>query len=162
MREVVIDNNGIDPFVDIPGAYEAARDAIERGDLKIWYVHTTKTEAENTTNEERRDRLLLALAGLGNLVLSYGFILDESRLGQAALTEEAGVADLDALASGHLYHKQNRRDALVANTAKANGWAVLTNETKRLRNRAKALGIEVLSTDELFAEIGFRPLAADS
>jgi hypothetical protein len=35
--EVIIDNNGIDPFVDIPGAYEAVLAAIERGDLKIWY-----------------------------------------------------------------------------------------------------------------------------
>ena len=69
MLEVIIDNNGIDPLVDIPGA-EAALAAIDGGDLKIWYVHTTLSEAAATRDEERRTRLLLALAGLGKLVQS--------------------------------------------------------------------------------------------
>jgi hypothetical protein len=162
VREVIIDNNGIDPFVDITGAYEAALAAIDRGDLKIWYVHTTLSEAAATRDEDRRTRLLLALTGLGQRVASYGFVFDESRLDQMAFTDDAGDADLEALASGDLNHDQNRRDALVANTAKAHGWAILTNETKRLPNRARAHGVAVLTNDELFAEIGFAPAATDS
>jgi hypothetical protein len=155
VRRVIIDNNGIDPFVDQPSAYEAALAAIERGDLEVWYVHTTLTEVENTPDKDRRDRLLLVLTGLGKPVASYGFVFNQSRFDQAAITDEAGAAELEALAGGNLAHENNRRDALVANTAKANGWAVLTNETKGLRNRAQARGIEVLTTSDLFAEIGF-------
>jgi hypothetical protein len=110
------------------------------------------TEAANIPDADRRDRVLLALADLGKLAPSYGFVFNESRFDQAAFNDEAGVADLKALASDNLDHENNRREALVANTAKANGWAVVTRE-KRLRNRARALGIEVLSIDDLLAEI---------
>jgi hypothetical protein len=156
VRRVIIDNNGLDPFVDLPGAFEAARAAIDSGDLEIWYVHTTLTEAADTPDKDRRDRLLLVLVNLAKPAPSYGFVLGESRLDHAALTDDAGAADLEALASGHLDNENNRRDALVANTAKINGWAVVTRE-KRLRNRARALGVEVLSSEDLFREIGFQP-----
>jgi predicted nucleic acid-binding protein len=154
VRRVVIDNNGIDPIADIPGAYAAVRAAIDRGDLEILYVHTTLTEVANTPDKDRRDQLRLTLVNLGKPVTSYGFVFDESLLGQAAPTDEPGAADLEALASDHLDHQNNRRDALVANTAKANGWAVVTNES-RLRKRAAALGVEALRTEALLAEIGF-------
>jgi hypothetical protein len=52
----------------IRGYSRSALAAIEGGDLKIWYVHTTLSEAAATRDEERRTRLLLALAGLGKLV----------------------------------------------------------------------------------------------
>ena len=35
MRQVIIDSDALDPFVDRPGAYEAARAAIDRGDLEV-------------------------------------------------------------------------------------------------------------------------------
>jgi hypothetical protein len=161
VREVVIDSNGLDPFLDIPGAYEAAMAAIEWGDLKIWFVHITLSEAAAVSDVNRRTRLLLALTDLGKRVHTYGFVTDESRFDQAAFTDEAGADDLSKLASGHLDHHQNRRDALVANTAKVNGWAVLTNDM-RLTKRAGELGIEVLTTDDLFAEIGFAPAATNT
>jgi hypothetical protein len=151
---VVIDNNGIDPIADIPGAYDAVLAGIDRGDLQILYVHTTLTEVADTPDKDRRDQLLLTLVNLGKPVPSHGFVLGESRLDHAALTDESGVADLEALASGNLDHENNRRDALVANTAKANGWAVVTNES-RLRKRSTSLGVEVLSTEALLGEIGF-------
>jgi predicted nucleic acid-binding protein len=160
VRELLIDNNGLDPFVDIPEAYEAALAAIERGDLKVWYVHTTLSEAAAVCNADRRTRLLLVLTDLGNRISTYGFLFNESRLDQAGFTDEAGTADLEGLASGHLDHPQNRRDALLANTAKINGWAILTND-KRLTKRAKERDVEVLTTDDLFGEIGFTPPADD-
>jgi hypothetical protein len=156
VRSVIIDNNGLDPLVDLPGAYEAAYAAIDRGDLEIRYVHTTLTEAADTPDKDRRDQLLLVLVNLAKPAPSYGFVLGESRLDHAALTDDAGAADLEALASGNLDHENNRRDALVANTAKVNGWAVVTNES-RLRKRATALGVEVLRTEALLREIGFQP-----
>jgi hypothetical protein len=156
VRNVIIDNNGLDPFVDLPGAYEAARVAVERGEMEMWYVHTTLTEAADTPDKDRRDRLLLVLVNLARPAPSYGFVFNESRLDHAALTDEAGAVDLESLASGNLNHENNRRDALVANTAKVNGWAVVSNES-RLRKRATALGVEVLSTEGLLSEIGFQP-----
>ena len=87
MLEVIIDNNGIDPFVDIPGAYRLpSRD--RGGDLKIWYVHTTLSEAAATRDEERRTRLLLALAGLGKArsVVRYGSSQRTQRRRSAAVS----------------------------------------------------------------------------
>jgi hypothetical protein len=158
--EVIIDNNAIDPLVDIPGAYEAARDSIQRGDLRISYVYTTLNEAAATPDLDRRTRKLLVLIGAGNLVPASGVLFNEFRFDQTAYSDDAGAAALDALASGDLNNENHRRDALAAETAHVNGWALLTNEKRRLRNRATELGIEVLSTDELFAEIGFAPAAA--
>jgi hypothetical protein len=157
VREVIIDNNAIDPFADVPGAHEAAQDAIKRGDLRICYVYTTLNEAAATPDLDRRTRKLLVLIGLGNLVPASGFLFNEFRFDQTAFSDEAGAAALDALASGNPNNENHRRDALAAETAHVNGWALLTNEKRRLRNRAAELGIEVLTTDELFAEIGFAP-----
>jgi rRNA-processing protein FCF1 len=79
--------------------------------------------------------------------------------GEAALTDE-GWRRRPLQAGQRAHHYQNRRDALVANTAKINGWAVLTNDM-RLTKRARDFGVEVLNTDDLFAEIGFTPAVGD-
>lgn len=68
VREVIIDNNAIEPFADVTGAYEAAQDAIKCGDLRISYIYTTLNEAAATPDLDRRTRKLLILIGLGNLV----------------------------------------------------------------------------------------------
>ncbi|WP_338091276.1 PIN domain-containing protein [Planosporangium flavigriseum] len=46
------------------------------------------------------------------------------------------------------------RDALIAATAQFEGCALVTND-KRLAGRARARGVPVLSSAELFARIGF-------
>jgi hypothetical protein len=143
------------PFVDRPGAYEAAQAAIERGDLEIFYVHTTLEEAAATPDLERRVRLLLVLITLGKLVLSSGILADISRFDQAGFTDDAGAATLDALGSKNL--AKHGWDALAASTALNSGWALVTNETKRLPNRAREQGIEVLNTDDLLREIKHTP-----
>jgi hypothetical protein len=86
----IIDNNAIDPFVNIAGAYEAARDAIKRGDLRICYVYTTLNEAAATPDLDRRTRKLLVLIGLGNLVPASGILFNEFRFDQTAFSDEAG------------------------------------------------------------------------
>jgi uncharacterized protein involved in type VI secretion and phage assembly len=86
-----------------------------------------------------------------------GFLFNEFRFDRTAFSDEAGAAALDALSSGNLNNENHRRDALAAETARTNSGALLTNEKRRLRNGATELGIEVHTTDELFAEIGFAP-----
>jgi hypothetical protein len=152
MRRVVIDNCALDPFVDRPGAYEVVRDAIDRGDLEILYVHSTLEEAASTPDPERRIRLLLVLAGFGRLIESHGFVIGESRLDLAMLSDDAGAAVLEALASRNL--TKHGRDALAAASAQGNGCGILTEDV-RLTRRARELGIEVLSPDDLLAEFGF-------
>jgi hypothetical protein len=88
MRGVIIDNCAIDAFVDLPGAYEAAVAAVERGDLEIRYVHTTLEEAAVTPDEDRRKRLLLVLVGLGRLITSSDFVFGVTRFGHAAFGGE--------------------------------------------------------------------------
>jgi hypothetical protein len=68
------------------------------GNGAIWpsatMLHTTLTEVANAPDKDRRDRLRLALTGLGKPVPSYGFVFDASWFDQAA-SDEAGSADLD-------------------------------------------------------------------
>jgi hypothetical protein len=115
VRRVIIDSNAPDPFVDRPGAYEAAQAAIQRGDLEIRYVTHSLEEVAATPDIERRTRLVLFLTTLGKRVVSRGFILGQSRLGQAALSDDAGAAALEALGSGNL--SRHGRDALAAAAA---------------------------------------------
>jgi hypothetical protein len=72
--------------------------------------------------------------------------------GGARLSGEAGADTMKALRSPSDGHTV---DALVAITAQYEDCALLTQETKRLPNRARAQGIEVLNCEELFTEIGF-------
>lgn len=65
MRRVVIDSCVVDQFVDIPGAYQAARRAIDPGHLDILYTPVILVELGNATDWQRRAALLHALEGLG-------------------------------------------------------------------------------------------------
>lgn len=152
MRTVVIDSCAVDPFVDTPGAYEAARKAIEAGELDILYVPVTVREVSDTRiPPQRRDALLAALEGLRRPVLAAGYIMGTSRLGEGRLCSEDRAAAIRAM---QVEGNGNNRDALVAITAQYEGCALLTDEHK-LRGRAERQGIEVLNSEELLAEIGF-------
>ena len=153
VRRVVIDSCAVDPFVDIRGAYEAARQAIDAGRLEILYTPVTIEELGNVQDPRKRAELLSALKKLGRPVLTAGFIVGVSRLGQGRLSNEANANAIKAMQVGNI---GNSRDALVAITALFEQCALLTQE-KKLRNRASAQGIEVLTCQDLFAEIGFTP-----
>ncbi len=164
MRRVVIDNCSLHKFVQVPGAYQAARRAIDSGDLEILYTHVTLDEASATPDPELRDSLVHALTTLGRLVPTGAFILDLSKLGQARITDEAGTQSVEALrskADRRSNVAKHSRDALVAITARVEGCALLTDEKRRLPRRARDEGIEVLDCRQLFAEIGFDLSAAN-
>jgi hypothetical protein len=61
MRRVVIDSCAVDPFVNMPGLYEAARRAIDSGRLEILYTHVTVEENSAHPDPEQRRLLLHAL-----------------------------------------------------------------------------------------------------
>jgi hypothetical protein len=149
MRRAVVDSNAIDPLIDLPGAYEAVRAAVDTGQLELLYTHVNIDELAATQDPERRSHLLLVLVDLGRLVPTGAFALDVSRLGFARLYDDVDV--IEALRSGNVDHT---RDALIAVTAIYEASALVTNE-KRLTARARDRGIEVLSSRELLAELGF-------
>jgi hypothetical protein len=150
MRRVVLDSNAVDPIADLPGAYEAVRRAVDGGQVEILYTHINIDELAMIPDSERRCRLLLVLIDLGHLIPTGAFVLDFSRLNFARLGNDADGTE--TLRSGRIRHS---RDALIAVTAEVEKCALVTNE-KRLANRARDCGIEVMTTSELLATLGFR------
>jgi len=149
MRRVVLDSNGVDPLIDLPGAYEVARAAVTAGRLELLFTHVTVNEIGATPDPCRRSRLLGVLVDLGCGVPTGAFALDVSELDHAALSDS--VDAVEALRSTSIRHT---RDALIATAALVQPCALVTNE-RRLRNRARERGIEVLGTIELLSEFGF-------
>ncbi len=154
MRRVVLDSNAVDPLIDIPGAYEAVRAAIDAGRLEVLYTHVTTDELADTRDPDRRRRLLLAVQGLGRLVPTGAFIVGISRLSFAHPSDD--VEAVETLRSNNVAHSP---DALIAITAAHEGCALATNETRRLPARARQRGIEVLTSADLLAFIGFEGAA---
>lgn len=113
------------------------------------FTHVNIDELAATPDLDRRSQLLLVLVDLGRLVLTGARALDVSRHNFARLADDVDV--LEALRSGNIDHT---RDALIAATALFEGCALVTNE-RRLGNRARERGIEVLGTVELLSEFGF-------
>jgi hypothetical protein len=150
MRRVVLDSNAVDPLIDLPGAYEAVRAAIDCGRLDVLYTHVTIDELAATRDPDRRSRLLATVRSLGRLVPTGAFILDVSRLGLARLSDD--VEAVETLRSNNAAHSQ---DALIAITAAYENCALVTNEARRLPARARERGIEVMTSADLLAWVGF-------
>jgi rRNA-processing protein FCF1 len=150
MLRAVLDSNAVDPFIDIPGAYEAAEKAIESGDLELLITHVNIDELAETGDLERRCRLLLAAVSLGQLVPTGAFVLDFSRLNFARLNEDREA--FEAFRSGNIDHT---RDALLAATAQFEQCTLITNDS-RLAGRARDRGVPVLTSAELLARVGFQ------
>jgi predicted nucleic acid-binding protein len=152
MRRVVLDSNALDPVIDDPSAYDVLREAVELGKLEMLRTHVNIDEVLDTPDSARRERLRRAWAKLTKPVPTGALALDTSKLNEARLTEDAEA--VEALRSGNV---KNTEDALIAVTALCEECALVTNEKKRLPNRAKERGIEVLKTHELLAEFGYPP-----
>ncbi|MGW7109301.1 PIN domain-containing protein [Streptomyces xanthophaeus] len=150
MRRFVLDSNAIDPIADNVGAYEAARAAIDNGKIELLITHVNIDELAAVPDLDRRSFLLLLLCDLGTLVRTGAAAVDYSRVNfcRVEIDEEA----TEALRSGNIAHT---RDALIAVTAEFEQCALVTNE-RRLTNRARDRGIEVLTTRALLAEVGYQ------
>lgn len=148
MRQVVFDSNAVDPFADVPGAFDTAREAVETGQLDIRFTHVTIDELAEVPDLERRQRLLNLLVAVGRYTDTGIFIVGVSRLDFGRLGEPSG----EALASANVRHA---RDTLIASTSLMDGHALVTHD-KRLGGRARKADVEVITTLELLAEFGFK------
>jgi hypothetical protein len=152
MRRIVFDSNAIDPLVDNPGAFEALEAAKLAGDLQVLYTHVNIDELAAVPDLERRSTLILLLIALGELVPTGFAACDYSRFNFARFGDEDDAELHETLRSANFKHT---RDALIAGTALYEKCALATNE-HRLASRARACGIEVLTSRELLAEFGFQ------
>ncbi|MFJ1538675.1 hypothetical protein ACIODS_09050 [Micromonospora chalcea] len=152
MRRVVLDCNAVDPLVDLPGAFDVVKRAVESGELELLGTHILEDELAATPNVERRAKLQAVLA-LTEDTPTGAFIFGVSKLGRARLG--GGVESIDALRAGRT-DLTHTNDALLAHTCLVEGCALVTNEEKGLRSRALKQGIEVLRSRELLAELGYR------
>lgn len=91
-------------------------------------THVQMDEINETKDTERRARLLLMLASLNcKLLLTQTFVFDVSRYDFARWSDGELFASLKAeLDSLNGNKKNNARDALIAETAIANGCTLLT------------------------------------
>jgi hypothetical protein len=151
MRRAVLDSNGVNPLVDLPGAFDLVKRAIEAGKLELL---STPVPAEEITATRDRDpsrrAKLQALVELTRLVATGVFIFDVSRVDEARLSGSA--APVRALQAGN--PAKNSKDALIGATGLYEQCAVITSD-RVLRREAIALGIEVLHGRELLTELGY-------
>ena len=150
MRRVLLDSNALDPLLAKSGAFEALDQAVSSASIEVLYTHITVDEIAATPDLKTRQWLLNLLVFLGRPILTSGAVANFSRANFC----RAMAADDDTferLRSGNIKHS---RDALIAHTALYEGCALITNE-KRLAARARDQAVEVLTTAELLAELGF-------
>jgi hypothetical protein len=150
VRHVVMDSNAMDPLMDLPGAYEALRSAVDAGDLEVLFTHVTIEELAAIPDYERRCRLLIFLVALGRLVPTGVFILGASRLDFGRLSDDTESVRVLSSRSGEAH----MRDALIGATAFVDSCALVTHD-RRLTARARERGVEVLTSSDLLAEFGF-------
>jgi len=149
MRRAVLDSNGVDPLVDLPGAFNLVKRAIEAGKLELLSTHVLCEEISAIRDPSRRAKLQ-ALIDLTRPVPTGAFIFDVSRLDQARLSGSA--APVEALQAGN--PAKNSKDALIGATGLYEQCALITSD-RVLRREAAALGIEVLHGRELLCELGY-------
>jgi hypothetical protein len=72
MRRAVLDSNAIDPLIDLPGAYEAVRTAIDAGRVELLFTHVNIDELAAVPDLRARDRGVEVLTTL-DLLTELGF-----------------------------------------------------------------------------------------
>jgi rRNA-processing protein FCF1 len=149
MRRVLLDSNALDPLLTQVGAYEVLDQAVKSAKLAIFFTHVTIDEVAATPDLGKRQWLLNLLVFLGQPIATRVMVLDYSRLDFCRLIADDDTA-FEPLRSGNIKHSC---DALIAHTALHEGFTLITNE-KRLAERAREQGVEVLTTAQLLAEFG--------
>lgn len=154
MQRVVLDSNAVDPLVDLPGAQEAVRAAVQQGQLEVLYHHVTVEELAVVSDYERRVRLLLAIISVGRLITTGAVVLGNWRLGFDRFGSAASGQVVKAVQAGNT--EKNTRDALYAATAVAESCDLVTNDAA-LTKKAAAEGVNVISTHDFLTGLGFTP-----
>lgn len=150
MRRVVLDSCGIDPLVDLPGAFDVVRQAVEAGELELLATHILREEVAAAPEEIRAKKQ--TILDLAKDEPTGALIPDVSRLDHARLSDETEAIERLRSRNPGMTHAN---DALIASTSMYEGCALVTDD-KRLRKRAAAVGIVVLRPRELLAELGYR------
>jgi rRNA-processing protein FCF1 len=154
MDKYVLDTSAVNRIVDTPGAYQAVRSAVDRGGLVLLYPHVTLDELQRTPDPNRRKCLTEVLKKLGRQVPTGALVLDESRVGQACLTDNQGARAFERLRSKNgVVKMEYTRDALITSAAKREGCGVIATD-QGLEDRAHDEGITVLKTEDFFAQLG--------
>jgi predicted nucleic acid-binding protein len=150
MQRVVLDANAVDPLIDLQGAQDAVRSAVEQGHVEVLYTHVTVEELAAVPDLGRRVRLLLAIIDLGRLVPAGAIVIGYWRIGHDRLGSDKEA--FEVFRSGNA--DKHTRDALYAATAQYEGCDLVTNE-HRLANRARERGVNAITSDEFLTGLGF-------
>lgn len=150
MRRVVLDNCALDPLVDLPGAFDVVKRAVEAGELELVATHILREEVARAPEEIRAKKE--AFIDLAKDVPTGAFILEKSRLDQARPSDETEAIERLRSRNPGLKHAN---DALIASTSMYEDCALLTTDI-RLGKRAVEVGKEVLHPLELLAQLGWR------
>ena len=150
MRRAVLDSCGVDPLVDLPGAFDLVKRAIEAGELELLSTRVFVEELKIDEATDPKRAKLQALVDLARMVPVGAFLLDVSPLDLARL--RSSPAGVQVLQDGN--PDKHTNDALIGMTGLAEHCAVVTSD-RRLRRRAIELGIEVLHAEELLTELGY-------
>jgi hypothetical protein len=149
MRRAVLDSCGVDPLVELPGAFDAAKEAIEAGKLELLSTPVLAEEINAIPDPIKRAKLQ-ALVDLARMVPTGAFIFDVSQLDLARL--RSSPAGVEVLQDGN--PAKNTNDSLIGMTGLAEHCALITSD-RTLRKNAIELGIEVLHAEELLTELGY-------
>jgi hypothetical protein len=149
MRRAVLDCNGVDPLVELPGALKLVTGAIEAGELELLSTDVLAEEISANRDPVKRAKLQ-SIVDLARMVPTGAFILDVSRLNLGRL--RGSPVGVEVLQDDNA--DKNTNDALIGMTALAENCALITSDV-RLRKRTIELGIEVLHARELLAELGY-------
>jgi predicted nucleic acid-binding protein len=152
MQRVVLDSNAVDPLIDLRGAEDFIRSAVEQGQVELLSTHVTLEELSAISDQVRRERLVGLITDLGQHVSTGATVLGNWKLGQDRLTSEAGGKLVKAVQAGNV--EKHTRDALYAATAQAENCDLVTND-RALANKAGAQGVHVISTDDFLTGLGF-------
>jgi hypothetical protein len=138
----LIDSMIVDAILDTPGLLAKIQDAHARGAVIIVETHLLKDQLSGAPSGPRREQLLAVYEALPKQhVATSGFVLGVSRLGAAALSDEAGAASLDRLKTSG---RGGLQDALLAMTATGHADALVTEDIA-LAKRAMTEKLNVCS-----------------
>src|SRR5260370_39514608 len=94
MKRVVLDSCGVDPLVDLPGAFDLVKGAIEAGELELLSTDVLVKELRINAARDPKRAKLQALVDLARMVPTGAFILGVSQLDMARLRGSAAGVEV--------------------------------------------------------------------